>query len=57
MAGALQRYFHNYKYIQLTGLCIRVIGMALLFYAAQGHATTAVFVSAQVVSGMGVSLT
>lgn len=54
MAGALQRYFHNYKYIQLTGLCIRVIGMALLFYAAQGHTTTAVFVSAQVVAGMGV---
>ncbi|KAM0752628.1 MFS general substrate transporter [Meredithblackwellia eburnea MCA 4105] len=53
LAGVLQRYFHHYKYIQVSGLCIRIIGMALTYYGTGSHATTGVLVMSNVLVGFG----
>jgi hypothetical protein len=56
IAGALQRYFHNYKWVQLAGICMRAIGMGLVFFATGEHATDVNLVMAQVMISLGVSL-
>ncbi|KAL7420081.1 hypothetical protein Q5752_005046 [Cryptotrichosporon argae] len=53
IAGIYQRYTHRYKYLQLTGLSIRIIGMALNFLAANGNMSTAVLVMSRVLIGLG----
>ncbi|WRT69177.1 uncharacterized protein IL334_006161 [Kwoniella shivajii] len=30
-AGLIQRYTHRYKYLQVTGLCLRIIGQAIVY--------------------------
>lgn len=30
VAGLIQRFTHRYKFLQLTGLCIKIIGYGLL---------------------------
>ncbi|TYJ52549.1 hypothetical protein B9479_006838 [Cryptococcus floricola] len=52
-AGLVQRYTHRFKYLQLTGLAIRVIGMGLGFMAVNGHMTNAVVVSSRVLISLG----
>jgi hypothetical protein len=32
--GALLRYTHRYKGIQIIGLCVRIIGMGIVVYTA-----------------------
>ncbi|KAJ7575104.1 major facilitator superfamily domain-containing protein [Mycena floridula] len=52
VAGLIQRATHRYKYLQLTGLCIRVIGMGLNFYAVK-NSSDAVLVSSRIIMSMG----
>lgn len=47
MAGALQRYTHRYKLLQIIGLSVKVIGMGLLLSSAQGNNNVATFVMVQ----------
>ncbi|KAJ7259908.1 hypothetical protein C8J57DRAFT_1072986, partial [Mycena rebaudengoi] len=49
-AGLIQRVTHRYKYFQVTGLCIRIIGMGLNFYAVNAMP---VLVSARIILSMG----
>ncbi|WVQ71398.1 hypothetical protein IAR50_000932 [Cryptococcus sp. DSM 104548] len=53
LAGVIQRYTHRFKYLQLAGLGIRIIGMGLGFMAVNGHLTTAVMVSSRVLISLG----
>ncbi|KAL1742280.1 hypothetical protein HDZ31DRAFT_75610 [Schizophyllum fasciatum] len=52
IAGAIQRVTHRYKYLQLSGLCIRAIGQGIQLYAIK-NPSTVVLVMAQVVSCLG----
>ncbi|KAJ9126987.1 hypothetical protein QFC24_001218 [Naganishia onofrii] len=53
MAGLVQRYTHRYKYLQVSGLCFRILGVGLTFYATQGYTTDAVLISARVITSLG----
>ncbi|ORY68053.1 major facilitator superfamily domain-containing protein [Leucosporidium creatinivorum] len=53
IAGGLQRYFHNYKWVQLAGICMRAIGMGLVFLATGDNATDVNLVMAQVMISLG----
>ncbi|OCF35087.1 siderophore-iron transporter Str3 [Kwoniella heveanensis BCC8398] len=50
--GLLMRYTHRYKYLQLIGLSIRIIGMGLTYHATKSP-TDAVLVMSQVCIGFG----
>ncbi|KAL1689797.1 hypothetical protein GGG16DRAFT_93155 [Schizophyllum commune] len=52
IAGAIQRVTHRYKYLQLSGLCIRAIGQGIQLYAIK-NPSTVVLVMAQVISCLG----
>ncbi|GHJ87473.1 hypothetical protein NliqN6_3875 [Naganishia liquefaciens] len=52
-AGLVQRYTHRYKYLQVSGLCLRILGVGLTYHAAKGHTTDAVLVSARVITSLG----
>ncbi|KAJ7637628.1 major facilitator superfamily domain-containing protein [Mycena polygramma] len=53
LAGVIQRVTHRYKYLQLTGLCIRLIGQGLVFLAANGNKSDAVLVMSQILTSLG----
>ncbi|KAK0501456.1 MFS general substrate transporter [Armillaria luteobubalina] len=53
VAGLIQRYTHRYKALQFTGLCIRIIGMGLTFYARGDHATDVALVWTQLLIAIG----
>ncbi|KAH9926641.1 uncharacterized protein BXZ73DRAFT_102896 [Epithele typhae] len=52
VVGVLQRYTHRYKYLQVFGLCLRVVGQGLHLYAIQ-NPSTAVLVLASFVISVG----
>jgi len=51
-SGLLIRVTHRYKYIQLCGLCIRTIGLGLVYHATK-NPSDAVLVTSQVLVGTG----
>ncbi|VDB82796.1 unnamed protein product [Peniophora sp. CBMAI 1063] len=55
VAGALQRYTHRYKVIQVSGLCIKIIAYGLLISPTSKTATTStgLLVASQVLTGLG----
>ncbi|KAJ7032462.1 hypothetical protein C8F04DRAFT_1221920 [Mycena alexandri] len=53
LAGLIQRVTHRYKYLQLSGLCIRLIGQGLTLLAAHGNKTDAVLVMSQILTSLG----
>ncbi|KAK7033011.1 hypothetical protein R3P38DRAFT_3313100 [Favolaschia claudopus] len=53
LAGVIQRITHRYKYLQLTGLCIRLIGQGLIFLSANGNKSDAVLVMSQILTSLG----
>ncbi|KAJ7475679.1 major facilitator superfamily domain-containing protein, partial [Mycena latifolia] len=53
LGGILQRVTHRYKYIQLAGLCIRIIGQGLIFLAVNGNKSDAVLVMSQILTSLG----
>ncbi|KAJ7178614.1 hypothetical protein C8R43DRAFT_467113 [Mycena crocata] len=53
LGGFLQRVTHRYKYIQLAGLGIRIIGQGLIFLAANGNKSDAVLVMSQILTSLG----
>ncbi|KAJ7158890.1 hypothetical protein C8R46DRAFT_1165174 [Mycena filopes] len=53
VGGLIQRYTHRYKWLQLSGLCIRVIGQGLIFLASNGNKSDAVLVMSQILTSMG----
>merc|ERR1711977_606559 len=56
IGGMIQRYTHRYKALQLCGLCIKLIGYALLVDKA-GVRSYARLVMAQVLTGIGGAIT
>ncbi|KZV71867.1 hypothetical protein PENSPDRAFT_650291 [Peniophora sp. CONT] len=55
VAGAIQRYTHRYKALQVSGLCIKIIAYGLLISPSGKTATTStgMLVASQVLTGMG----
>lgn len=54
MVGALLRLTHRYKGIQITGLCIRIIGMGIVVYTAtRVTVSTAAFAVIPVLIALG----
>ncbi|PBK61276.1 MFS general substrate transporter [Armillaria solidipes] len=53
VGGLIQRYTHRYKALQFTGLCIRIIGMGLTFYARGDNATDVALVWTQLLIAIG----
>nr|AOR51867.1 siderophore-iron transporter Str1 [Phaffia rhodozyma] len=52
-AGLIQRYTHRFKYLQISGLCFRIIGMGLNYYLVAGGMTNAVVVTSRVFISLG----
>lgn len=40
VGGAIQRYTHRYKYLQIFALCLRCLGAGITYYSALGHTST-----------------
>ncbi|KAK0459375.1 MFS general substrate transporter [Desarmillaria tabescens] len=53
VGGLIQRYTHRYKALQFSGLCIRIIGMGLTFYARGDNATDVALVWTQLLIAIG----
>ncbi|KAJ7183589.1 major facilitator superfamily domain-containing protein [Mycena filopes] len=53
LAGLIQRATHRYKYLQLCGLGIRIIGQGLTLLAARGNKGDAVLVLSQLLIALG----
>ncbi|GAA6008034.1 uncharacterized protein JCM10292_000719 [Rhodotorula paludigena] len=53
LAGLIQRYTRDYKYLQIAGLCIRTAGLGLTFYARGRNATDAALVWTQILIALG----
>ncbi|WVQ77958.1 hypothetical protein IAT38_000038 [Cryptococcus sp. DSM 104549] len=51
--GLIQRYTHRYKYLQISGLGFRIIGMGLNFLAVNGNSSNAVIVASRVMISLG----
>ncbi|WVQ70460.1 uncharacterized protein L199_008687 [Kwoniella botswanensis] len=52
-AGLIQRYTHRFKYLQISGLCFRIIGMGLNYLSVAGNGSNAVIVSSRVMISLG----
>jgi Na+/melibiose symporter-like transporter len=52
IVGLAQRYTHRYKYIQITGLCIRCLAYGLT-YASASNPSDALLVSSRVITSLG----
>ena len=55
VAGALQRLTHRYKFLQVMGLCIKIIGYGLLIspHGKTATTSTAVLAASSAVTGIG----
>ncbi|KAK8849795.1 hypothetical protein IAR55_005131 [Kwoniella newhampshirensis] len=53
VGGAIQRYTHRYKYLQLSGLCFRIIGMGLNYASVNGSFNDATIVLSRVFISLG----
>jgi hypothetical protein len=40
VGGAIQRYTHRYKYLQIFALCLRILGAGITYYSSLGHTST-----------------
>ncbi|KAI5479985.1 hypothetical protein MNV49_002275 [Pseudohyphozyma bogoriensis] len=53
LVGLCHRVTHRFKAWQLMGVCIRVIGMALVYYGTGDNASDAVLIMSQVLISLG----
>ncbi|WVQ73777.1 hypothetical protein IAR50_003357 [Cryptococcus sp. DSM 104548] len=53
IAGLIQKYTHRYKYLQVFGLCTRLVGQALVYTSTRGHTSDAMLVMGPVLISMG----
>ena len=53
LAGLYLRIFHRYKYLQIGGLCIRIVAMGLYLYGRNNNLTTVVVVWSQILNSLG----
>ncbi|KAI0819605.1 drug:h+ antiporter [Trametes gibbosa] len=53
IAGILMRFLHRYKWILFCGLCIRLVGVALMIHSRGSDGSDAELVWTQVLQGMG----
>ncbi|KAI0365208.1 drug:h+ antiporter [Pilatotrama ljubarskyi] len=53
IAGVLMRFLHRYKWILFCGLCIRLVGVALMIHSRGTDGSDAELVWTQVLQGMG----
>lgn len=56
VVGLLQRWTHRYKAIQMTGLCIKLVGMGILLDGHMATDSTAALVMAMILVGFGGSM-
>ncbi|PYI20418.1 MFS general substrate transporter [Aspergillus violaceofuscus CBS 115571] len=56
LTGLLQRWTHRYKTIQITGLCIKILGMGLLLDGHRATANTAAMILSMILIGFGGSM-
>ncbi|ODO06152.1 hypothetical protein L198_01384 [Cryptococcus wingfieldii CBS 7118] len=52
-AGLIQKYTHRYKYLQLFGLCTRLVGQSLVYTSTRGHTGDAMLIMGLVLISMG----
>ncbi|KAI0353438.1 drug:h+ antiporter [Trametes cingulata] len=53
IAGVLMRFLHRYKWILFSGLCIRLVGVALMIHSRGADGSDAELVWTQILQGMG----
>lgn len=53
VAGAFMRYFHRYKYMQIFGLVVKIIGYGIVLRTGTTPPNAATFVVSQVLIGAG----
>ncbi|EJD46903.1 MFS general substrate transporter [Auricularia subglabra TFB-10046 SS5] len=53
IVGLLMRATHRYKFIQLSGLCIRAIGVGIVNYAMGDKASDVALIFARMLTGLG----
>ncbi|OXG22594.1 siderophore-iron transporter Str1 [Cryptococcus neoformans Tu401-1] len=53
LAGLAQRYTHRFKYLQLSGLAIRIIGMGLNYLSVNGNMSDGVIVMSRILISIG----
>ncbi|KAH8803311.1 putative siderophore iron transporter [Xylogone sp. PMI_703] len=56
IVGLLQRWTHRYKAIQITGLCIKIIGMGIMLEGNKATESTGALVMALILIGFGGSM-
>lgn len=52
IAGIIHRLTRRYKYLQMIGICVQIIGYGLLVSVTDANTNTATFVMSQVLSGV-----
>ncbi|ODN80959.1 hypothetical protein L202_03072 [Cryptococcus amylolentus CBS 6039] len=52
-AGLIQKYTHRYKYLQIFGLCTRLVGQSLVYASTRGHTGDAMLIMGPVLISMG----
>lgn len=53
LAGAIHRITHRYKYLQVFGICIKIVGYGIKLDGRQGTVNTGALVMSQILSGIG----
>lgn len=56
LVGLLQRWTHRYKAIQITGLCLKIIGMGIMLDGNKATLNTGAMVMAMLLIGIGGSM-
>lgn len=56
VGGAIQRYTHRYKYLQVGGIMIKIIGYGIMLDGMRGTTSTAALVMSQILVGGGGAL-
>lgn len=56
IVGLLQRWTHRYKAIQITGLCVKIIGMGIMLDGNKATLNTGAMVMAMILVGFGGSM-
>ncbi|KAH9910288.1 uncharacterized protein BXZ73DRAFT_109206 [Epithele typhae] len=50
LVGFLMRYTHRYKYLEIFGLCVRIIGQGIQLYALSNPSTTVLVLSIVIIT-------
>lgn len=53
LAGVIQRTTHKYKFLQIFGLCVRIIAMGITYWARGANANTSALVFSQILNSLG----